>query len=259
MVSSLPLGRAICCGPRSAPRGGRSSFLTTGTEPARMADSDLFGLLALAGMGQEAAVSHARALPQAGAAAAPAPYSYHRPAFGSIGTYDIRHIAEGRFTDDTIANMHKAVLQAKTDAQWRQMMEDIRQMGRRQGAIGWKDYLGEVRWFDHWYRTQHPIDYVRDPHQVELVNAPAITYMKGLGDCDDSSTLWAGSMGALGAAHKFRTYEADPRRPGEWSHVVSQVWVPGHGWVNEDLTIRGAFPGFEPSGFKYKDWLEPKW
>lgn len=259
MVSSLPLGRATFRGPQCAPPGTRSSFLTAGVQSVPLADSDLGRLLARTGEEQAAAVSHARALPVADAAPATPPYSYHRPAFGSIGAYDIRHIAEGRFTEDTIANMHRAVLQAKTDSQWRQMMEDIRQMGRRLGAIGWKDYAGEARWFDHWYRRQHPIDYVRDPHQVELVNAPILTYMKGLGDCDDSSTLWAASMGALGAAHKFRTYEADPRRPGEWSHVVSQAWVPGHGWVNEDLTIRGAQLGFEPTGFRFKDWPEPKW
>ena len=54
-------------------------------------------------------------------------------------------------------------------------------------------------------------------------------------------------------------YKADPRRPNDWSHVVSQVWVPGTGWVNNDLTIRQAFPGFEPEGFPFKDWHEPKW
>jgi hypothetical protein len=229
-----------------------------------MADSDLRRLLAAQRSSQAAAISHSRALPSVAQAPTPTPWSTHRPAFAGlgqvgIGTYDIRHVAEGRFTEDTIANMHKAVLQAKTDSKWRQMMEDIRQMGRRLGAVGWKDYAGEAQWFNHWYRKQHPIDYVRDPHQVELVNAPILTYMKGLGDCDDSSTLWAASMGSLGAAHKFRTYRADPRRPDEWSHVVAQVWVPGHGWVNNDLTIKNAFPGFEPSGFSYKDWLEPKW
>jgi hypothetical protein len=271
MVSSLPVGQTSYGGPQRAPAGGRSSFLTTEPGAPPMADSDLRRLLAAQRASQAEAVSHARALVPAAPAPVPQPWSTHRGAFGrqgigafvssvgTVGEYDIRHVSEGRFTEDTIANMHKAVLQAKTDAKWRQMMEDIRQLGRRLGAIGWKDYAGEARWFDNWYRRQHPIDYVRDPHQVELVNAPILTYMKGLGDCDDSSTLWAASMGSLGAAHKFRTYRADPRRPDEWSHVVSQVWIPGHGWVNNDLTIKSAVPGFEPSGFPYKDWLEPKW
>lgn len=190
----------------------------------------------------------------------PSPRPMGRLAGGlSAPPFKISHLADGTFTEDTIANMHKAVLAAKTDSKWRQMMEDIRQAGRRAGQIGWKDYLGELRWMDHWYRVVHPIDYVRDPHQVELVMHPMLTYQKGLGDCDDSSTLMAASMGALGAAHKFRTYKADPRRRDEWSHVVAQIWVPGHGWVNDDLTLEGAPVGFEPTGFEYKDWLEPLW
>lgn len=78
-------------------------------------------------------------------------------------------------------------------------------------------------------------------------------------NCDDLSTCWAASLGALGAPHRFRTYKADPTRPGEDTHVVSQIWVPNQGWVNNDLTIRGGVPGFEPTGFAFKDWPEPRW
>lgn len=257
MISSLFVGEARYAGSQLAPAGARSSFLTTNAEDPRRGGWDLGQLL-----GCRAAVVVDKASPAPTHHALPRsvqPYSTHLPGFASIGRYDIRHLSEGRFTEDTIAQMHKGVIQAKTDARWRGMMEEIRQSGRRQGAIGWKDYPGEVRWLDHWYRRQHPIDYVRDPAQVELVNAPAITYMKGLGDCDDSSVLWAASMGVIGAPHRFRTYRADPRRPDEWSHVVAQVHVPNVGWVNNDLTIRGAPPGFEPSGFQHKDWPEPRW
>jgi hypothetical protein len=174
-------------------------------------------------------------------------------------SFDIAHFDKGSFTDKTIAAMHRGVLQAKTNAAFRAEMERIRQMGREQGAIGWKDYMGEVVWFDHYYRNIHPLDYVRDPHQVELVMNPILTYKKRLGDCDDLSTLWAASLGALGAPHVFTTYKADPRRPNEYSHVASKVHVPNVGWVNNDLTIKGAAPGFEPMGFAQKQWPEPQW
>lgn len=178
---------------------------------------------------------------------------------GGFGQFNIAHYSAGTFTERTIENMHKAVIAAKTNASWRERMEEIRQEGRRLGAIGWKDYLGEVRWFNHYYRNIHPIDYVRDQHQVEMIMHPFITYAKGLGDCDDSSSLFAASLGTIGAPHKFRTYKADAKRPDDWSHVVSQIYVPRKGWVNNDLTIYGAPMGYEPTGYEYKDWMEPRW
>lgn len=613
MLSSLGLlGRYAYQGPRIAPVGTRSSFLSFSAPQAQVGGADLATLLQMVPGGvQNVDERHqhvpsapppvlrvSRAVPMAGAGAIPA---------GGVGAFDLRHISEGKFTEATIKNMHKAVLDAKTNAQWRELMETIRQEGRRQGAIGWKDYLGEQRWFNHFYRNVRPIDYVRDPHQVELVMHPKWTFKKALGDCvpldqkvlvrhretnsyvvlavgelkeryadydavsysekcgrfefspitawiykgrkpvvrvtkrsgngfrctpdhrtfglfkdsnkrrvqllsrpiaeaarlshnrflgqamahklpalhstntissyqlyvegmyvaegyseypsraeisnknpdiigklksclsmlgipfrqrerkdgvillyikasylskrlhqqfgtssatkrfpdeylslsqediatavsayadgdgyiprdgsawsrrvrtiynttseelkeqlllmhlvlgrplsiyrqessmgagksplpiwrlldrriyerahlerlpnlesarikvrddgeaevcdisvaenhnfltadghllhncDDSATLWSASMGALGAPHKFRTYRADPRRPNEWSHVVAQTWVPGHGWINNDLTIKGAAPGYEPKGYPFKDWHEPQW
>lgn len=242
-------------------RGGTpASFLSFGDASPRMAGADIGLLLGRSGSSRASVID--RASPMSAPVWAPpdlSPYAPRLPGFSGFAQFDVRHLADGTFTEATIRNMHRAVLQAKTDSAWRRMMEDIRQMGRRHGAIGWKDYLGEIRWLDHWYRGPHFIDYVRDPYQVELVKAPILTYEAGQGDCDDSSTLFCASLGSLGAPHRFRTYRADPRRPREWSHVVGQVWVPGAGWVNNDLTIRGAFPGFEPQGYETKDWPEPKW
>jgi hypothetical protein len=174
-------------------------------------------------------------------------------------SFDISHFDKATLTPETIYKMHRGVLAAKTDAAWRAEMERIRQMGRDAGVIGWKDYLGEVNWFDNYYRNIYPVDYVRDPHQVEMVMHPAHTYQKRLGDCDCLSVLWAASLGAIGAPHTFTTYMADPRRPDEFSHVASKVYVPRHGWINNDLTIRNAQPGYEPFGFQTKDWPEPQW
>jgi hypothetical protein len=245
-------------------RFGNSSFLSPQTDGPARADSDLRRLLQDSG-GMVPGISHMGAAPLGTHAAAPRPYAPSLALFspmqsmGDIGEFNLKRLGEGEFTEATIANMHKAVLSAKTDARWRQMMEDVRQLGRREGLVGWKDYLGELRALNAWYRGPHFIDYVRDPYQVEMVVHPMLTYMKGVGDCDDSSTLFAASAGALGAAHRFRTYQADPRRPDEWSHVVAQINVPGQGWVNNDLTLVGMPFGYEPGGFRYKDWPEPRW
>lgn len=275
MLSSLGLvtGRPASLPPQLAPAGGRSSFLSFSAPVAQVGGADLATLLQMCPGGVHNVDERHQYIPSPGYSPPPGPSapppSMHGMGVmaapvgalpsGGVGAFDIRHLSAGKFTEATINNMHKAVLAAKTDAKWRELMETIRQQGRRQGAIGWKDYPGEQRWFNHWYRNVRPIDYVRDPHQVELVMHPKWTYKKALGDCDDSSTLWAASMGALGAPHRFRTYRADPRRPTEWSHVVSQTWVPGSGWVNNDLTIKGAQPGYEPRGYPHKDWPEPQW
>jgi transglutaminase superfamily protein len=248
------------------PFGNSSSFLSpTPARPVR-GDSDLRRLLSqnagrVEGVGHEGMAAPREVMERA------QPFNPKLALFhplgmrgiSDIGEFNVRRLSEGKFTEATIDNMHRGVIQAKTDAKWRQMMEDIRQHYRRQGLVGWKDYLGELRALDHWYRGPHFIDYVRDPHQVEMVVAPALTYMKGVGDCDDTSTLMAASAGALGAAHRFRTYKADPSRPDEWSHVVAQIYVPKQGWVNEDLTLVGMPFGYEPGGFQFKDWPEPRW
>ena len=248
-----------------------SSFLTAGPGTIPLAGSDLGHLMAATGRTAQDEIAHARALPRCAPTPIDSPWSQHAPGFAGlggpqlsnapagVGQYSIHHLSEGTFTEETIRNMHKAVLQAKTDAKWRALMEDIRRKGREAGAVGWKDYLGELRWLDHWFRNVWPIDYVRDPHQVELVKHPWMTLLSRAGDCDDLSATISGGAGALGAPHKFRTYRADPRRPKEWSHVTAFLNVPGYGWVNDDLTIRGAAPGFEPQGFPFKDWPEPSW
>lgn len=177
----------------------------------------------------------------------------------AIPASQVTHFSEGSIVPSTINAMHRAVLQAKADADWRTLMEDIRRQGRDSNSIGWKDYLGEAEYFNSYFRNIRPLDYVRDPHQVELVKHPFLTLESRSGDCDDLSTAWCAALGAIGAPHRFRTYMADPTRPKEWTHVVGQVFIPGHGWVNNDLTIRGAALGFEPNGFVTKDWPEPRY
>lgn len=244
-------------------RFGSSNFLSPTVQGPQRGDSDLRRLMNDSG-GSVPGVSSMGNAALGRPASVPQPFipqmaTFHPSNLGDVGDFNLKRLADGEFTEATINNMHKAVLKAKTDGRWREMMENIRQLYRRKGVVGWKDYLGEIRALNDWYRGPHFIDYVRDPYQVELVNHPMLTYSKGVGDCDDSSTLFAASAGALGAAHRFRTYKADPRRPDEWSHVVSQIQVPGHGWVNNDLTLVGLPFGYEPDGFDHKDWPEPRW
>lgn len=256
MLSSFSLCAAEpYAGPQVAPNTHRSSFLSVNPPQAAVGASDLGTLLnTLNGNGYTSPLG-TYAVPRPG----PVLRAQRAALPTGIGQYNVRHFSDGRFIESTIKAMHKAVMKAKMDPKWRALMEDIRREGRRRGEIGWKDYKGEVLWFDKWYRKIHPIDYVRDPYQVELVMHPAYTYKKQAGDCDDTSVLWAASLGSLGAAHRFRTYRADPRRPGEFTHVAAQVEVPGLGWVNNDLTIEGAKPGFEPKDFPFQDWPEPRY
>jgi len=176
VVSSLELGTfgAPWIGPRVAPPGTGSSFLAVGTPVSTRGaysfrDAALMALGAVGSPIQQIEASVPDTVP--GGQSPP------------VGQYDISRFSEGSLTAATIAAMHRAVLEAKADADWRRWMEDIRRLGRTQGAIGWKDYLGEALWFDHWYRGPHFIDYVRDQHQIEMVQSPLITYEKQLGDC----------------------------------------------------------------------------
>jgi hypothetical protein len=242
MLSSLGIPAPARPAQRIAPTGAGSFLTIQQVSPPALGGGDLTALL------------HFAAFPTG------ACLPCRRPTVGlSDSDFAISHFDRGSFTDKTIAAMHRGVLQAKTNGPFRAEMERIRQLGRDQGAIGWKDYMGEVVWFDHYYRNIYPLDYVRDPHQVELVMNPIQTYKKRLGDCDCLSSLWAASLGAIGSPHMFTTYRADPRRPSEDSHVASKTHVPNVGWVNNDLTIKGAVPGFEPMGFPSKNWPEPQW
>lgn len=253
MLSSLGIGST-----RSrdkAPEGSTAPFLSVGRSAPKYGAADVAGLAAAV----PGVYVPGTSIPSANVAEESPGVSGLGAGPSGVGQFGLSRISEGRFTAATIEKMHQAVKEAKTDAKWRALIEEIRRVGRENGAIGYKDYAGEMAWFDHFYRNLRPMDYVRDPHQVELVMHPWHVFDKKLGDCDDLSALFAASMGAIGAPHRFRTYKADPSRPGEFTHVSAQIFVPGRGWVNEDLTLPGVGPGFEPKGFETKDWEEPRW
>lgn len=160
-------------------------------------------------------------------------------------------------TADTLASMHQRVREAKADWAW-------------VGLVSWivrgvpsKDYAAEAkRVFDVWHHliwVSGTYRYQKDPHQVELVESPWHLLDRKASDCDGWSTLYAAAVGALGHTYRFKTINADPSRPESPSHVYPQVFVPGRGWYTADLTVKEATFGWEPQGFRFQLWPEPKY
>ena len=64
------------------------------------------------------------------------------------------------------------------------------------------------------------------------------------GDCDDYAMLTAALVLAKGMGAKFVTVAADPRLPGQWSHVYVVAYPEGGERVAMD-TSHGGYPGWE--------------
>lgn len=81
------------------------------------------------------------------------------------------------------------------------------------------------------------IRYVRDTRERETVQFPAQTLELRSGDCDDKALLLATMLESVGAKTRFC---AVGMRGGDYSHVLTQVLLPGHGWVSaETIPIDG--------------------
>jgi hypothetical protein len=65
-----------------------------------------------------------------------------------------------------------------------------------------------------------------------------------VGDCDDYAMLTAALLIARGVDASFVTVAADPREPGQYSHVYVAAYPPGGGRVAMD-TSHGEQPGWE--------------
>lgn len=102
----------------------------------------------------------------------------------------------------------------------------------------------------------------------EIILHPArlLTMTPPQGDCDDFATLGAALLAELGVPSEFVTIEAEPDRPGEWSHVYLRVPLESGrtlpldlshgqraGWEYPYYTRRKAWP-MAPSGL---EGLEP--
>lgn len=114
------------------------------------------------------------------------------------------------------------------------------QLARKQGS---KDYIGQAAELFKWVKAN--IHYVRDPRGVELLRSPFWTLQNRAGDCDDQAILFSALAEAIGFSTRFKTIKANFSNPSEFSHVYSQVEIPGKGWVSADTIVPHANLGWE--------------
>lgn len=88
------------------------------------------------------------------------------------------------------------------------------------------------------------IRYVRDVVGLETVADPRIVLRRGVGDCDDQSTLLAALAESVGYPARF--VMAGYRAPGVFEHVYVQLLVRGE-WLDADPTENGPL-GWAPPG-----------
>lgn len=110
--------------------------------------------------------------------------------------------------------------------------------------VGHKDYAGEAEAIFSWVKGN--IRYTRDPHGVELIQAPWITLKRGAGDCDDVSTLINAMCASIGMQTGFETIRCDPANPDDFSHVYAIIRTPA-GWRAADPTVAAGHFGWRPS------------
>jgi transglutaminase-like putative cysteine protease len=166
--------------------------------------------------------------------------------------FSVMDVSPGSYTAKTIKEMHKLVKAAKTDPEFRRLALWLTRDGDR--SRDWKNYSAELE--NAFARLRKVVTYRRDPYQVEWIQSPWRTLRDGAGDCDDLSILIASVMGATGAKYRFLTFKANPRRPADWSHVLTEILVPKKGWVAADLSVAAPL-GFRPRGYVEKGWAEP--
>jgi hypothetical protein len=80
---------------------------------------------------------------------------------------------------------------------------------------------------------------------VDMVTWREDTGQRQVGDCDDYAMLTAALLMAHGIRSSFVTAAADPRIPGQFSHVYVAAY-PGSGRIALD-TSHGQYPGWEVS------------
>lgn len=106
------------------------------------------------------------------------------------------------------------------------------------------DFAGEVRaLFEH---VRDRIRFLRDPVDLELVQAPRVTLRNQVGDCDDKATLLAALLRAIGhpARLAFRAVATRPQLPRMFTHVYVVADVDGRR-LALDPTHRGTPLGWE--------------
>lgn len=76
------------------------------------------------------------------------------------------------------------------------------------------------------------IRYVNDVRDVETIQFPEQTLQLRSGDCDDKSLLLSALLESIGFATRFRAVGLDG---AGYSHVLTQVMIPGMGWTSAEV------------------------
>lgn len=142
----------------------------------------------------------------------------------------------------TVREMEKLVDEGKKDPT---VQFTARQIARKFHS---KDYVGQANGLHEFVRDY--IHYVRDPIDVELIHAPLFTLKARAGDCDDQAILLRALAESIGFNSRFKTIKADKKFPNEYSHIYSEIEVPGKGWMPSDTIVEGKKLGWE-AGAQY--------
>ena len=151
-------------------------------------------------------------------------------------------------TEQTIREMKALVDQAKK-------RKDIITLAR---SIVWnvpeRDAAGEANAVFRW--VQKNIRFVNDPYDVETLTEPwhLVKEAYPSEDCDGLSTTYNSLMASLGYDTAFRTIKADPRAPGEFSHVYSVVYLNGVPVAADPSQKDKPFGWEPPSHFGRQEW-----
>lgn len=94
---------------------------------------------------------------------------------------------------------------------------------------GEKDYWCEASQLQAFVRDK--IRYVRDIRDVETIQFPVQTLQLQSGDCDDKSVLLAVLAECIGFETRFCAIGV---RGESYSHVSTQILIPGRGWTNAE-------------------------
>ena len=122
------------------------------------------------------------------------------------------------------------------------------------GGCPQKDYACYARSMYDWVVAN--TRYIWDPNQVEMLQDPFFILSKTrVGDCDDLSTLMATLYEFIDLPARFVTVKADMSAPNEYSHVFTEVKVPGRGWMGADVTQpQHGFGWVPPEKYPRRTW-----
>jgi hypothetical protein len=151
--------------------------------------------------------------------------------------YDLRSIPPGRAgTDATLEAIGRLIADSQRTPQVRITALSILESRN----VNTRDQARAVQALFAWIKRT--IRYVRDPIDVETVQAPHITLALKAGDCDDHAALMAAFAANLGYSARLVTIG---KHADEMVHIYPEILVNGR-WIAADTTVD------QPFGFRAK-------